>query len=73
MERLQQALMEVTEKSPREIQDHLISRLYEFSGEELNDDYTMMILKFKQPEPVLELEPAGETDGHHELNELKSV
>ena len=73
MERLQQALMEVTEKSPREIQDHLIRRSYEFSGEELNDDYTMMILKFKQPEPVLELEPAGETDGHHELNELKSV
>ena len=46
--RLQQTVVEVTEKSSREIQEHLIKRLYEYSGtDEINDDYTTMIVKFR--------------------------
>lgn len=46
-ERLSQVLMEVRDKDPKEIQSHLINRLYEFSGtENINDDYTTMIVKF---------------------------
>lgn len=34
--------------SPKEMLDHLISRLYEFSGtENINDDYTTLIVRFK--------------------------
>jgi sigma-B regulation protein RsbU (phosphoserine phosphatase) len=47
-ERLATVLQEVKELTPREIQEHLISRLYEFSGtKNINDDYTTMIVKFK--------------------------
>jgi len=46
-DRLAKVLMEVKTLSPREIQDHLISKLYEFSGtKNINDDYTTMIIKF---------------------------
>lgn len=46
-ERLEAVLLEAREKSPREIQEHLISRLYEYSeSDEINDDYTTMIVKF---------------------------
>jgi len=46
-ERLAEVLMEVKTLSPLQIQDHLISRLYEFSGtQNINDDYTTMIIKF---------------------------
>ena len=34
--------------SPAEMQNHLINKLYEFSGtRNINDDYTTMIVKFK--------------------------
>lgn len=47
-ERLAQNVQEVKGGSPIEIQDHLISKLYEFSGtNNINDDYTTMIVKFK--------------------------
>lgn len=47
-ERLRQTLCEVTDKSSREIQEHLIKKLYEYSGtDEINDDYTTMIVKFR--------------------------
>jgi sigma-B regulation protein RsbU (phosphoserine phosphatase) len=47
-ERLAQVLQEVKSFSPKEIQDHLINKLYEFSGtKNINDDYTTMIVKFK--------------------------
>jgi phosphoserine phosphatase RsbU/P len=47
-ERLAQTLIEVKEQSPKQIQEHLIARLYEFSGtKNINDDYTTMIVKFK--------------------------
>ncbi len=47
-DRLATILLEVKHYTPREIQEHLISRLYEFSGtENINDDYTTMIVKFK--------------------------
>lgn len=46
--RLEAALKEVTEKSSQEIENHIIQRLYEFSGSsEINDDYTSMTIKFK--------------------------
>lgn len=46
-ERLAEVLLEVKTLSPREIKDHLIKRLYEFSGtSNINDDYTTMIVKF---------------------------
>jgi phosphoserine phosphatase RsbU/P len=47
-ERLAETLIEVKELSPRQIQEHLITRLYDFSGtKNINDDYTTMIVKFK--------------------------
>jgi serine phosphatase RsbU (regulator of sigma subunit) len=47
-DQLLQTLLEVKEKTSREIQEHLINRLYEFSGsKEINDDYTTMIVKFR--------------------------
>jgi sigma-B regulation protein RsbU (phosphoserine phosphatase) len=47
-DRLAQIVQEVKTLSPKEIQDHLISRLYEFSGtNNINDDYTTMIVRFK--------------------------
>lgn len=46
-ERLAEVLMEVKQQSPKEIQQHLIEKLYEFSGtQNINDDYTTMIVKF---------------------------
>ena len=46
-DRLQKTLDEVTAKSPREIQEHLIEQLYEYSGsDQINDDYTTMIVRF---------------------------
>ncbi|HNP96002.1 MAG TPA: SpoIIE family protein phosphatase [Cyclobacteriaceae bacterium] len=46
-DRLQQTLMEVRKKSAKEIQEHLITKLYEYSGtKDINDDYTTMIVKF---------------------------
>jgi len=50
-ERLAGVLQEVKDRSPKEIQDHLINRLYEFSGtSNINDDYTTMIVRFKSLE-----------------------
>ncbi|WP_254152615.1 GAF domain-containing SpoIIE family protein phosphatase [Chryseosolibacter indicus] len=47
-ERLAEILSEVKSLSPKEIQEHLINKLYEFSGtKNINDDYTTMIVKFK--------------------------
>jgi phosphoserine phosphatase RsbU/P len=47
-DRLAEAIMEVRLQAPKEIQEHLINRLYEFTGtENINDDYTTMIVKFK--------------------------
>ena len=47
-DRLAQTLSETTDKSPKEIQDYLIHKLYEYSEtEEINDDYTTMIVKFR--------------------------
>lgn len=45
--RLAAILMEVKTLEPKQIQDYLIAKLYEFSGtENINDDYTTMIVKF---------------------------
>jgi phosphoserine phosphatase RsbU/P len=47
-DRLTEVLLEVKTLEPRQIQEHLINRLYEFSGtRNINDDYTTMIIKFK--------------------------
>lgn len=47
-ERLEKTLCEVTHEPPRVIQEHLIKRLYEYSGtDQINDDYTTMIVKFR--------------------------
>jgi serine phosphatase RsbU (regulator of sigma subunit) len=47
-EQLLQTLLEVKDKTSREIQEHLINRLYEFSeSKEINDDYTTMIVRFR--------------------------
>lgn len=46
-DRLASVLMDVKEQSSRDIQEHLIKKLYEFSGtDNINDDYTTMIVKF---------------------------
>jgi sigma-B regulation protein RsbU (phosphoserine phosphatase) len=47
-DRLNEVLLEVKTLSAKQIQEHLINRLYEFSGtSNINDDYTTMIVKFK--------------------------
>jgi phosphoserine phosphatase RsbU/P len=47
-ERLAEVLPGVKSFTSREIQEHLISKLYEFSGtKNINDDYTTMIVKFR--------------------------
>ncbi|MEO5601933.1 MAG: GAF domain-containing SpoIIE family protein phosphatase [Cyclobacteriaceae bacterium] len=46
-DRLADVLIEVKNLPSRQIQEHLIKRLYEFSGTtNINDDYTTMIVKF---------------------------
>jgi serine phosphatase RsbU (regulator of sigma subunit) len=46
-ERLSEVLLEVKALEPKQIQEHLIKRLYEFSGTtNIDDDYTTMIVKF---------------------------
>lgn len=46
-DRLAKILLEVKTEAPKRIQEHLIERLYEFSGTtNINDDYTTMIVKF---------------------------
>ncbi|MEJ0030634.1 MAG: PP2C family protein-serine/threonine phosphatase [Bacteroidota bacterium] len=46
--RLKETVLEMTEKEPKEISEHMISKLYEFSGTHMiNDDYTTMIVKFR--------------------------
>lgn len=46
-DRLAAVLLDVKDRSSREIQEHLIAKLYEFSGtDNINDDYTTMIVKF---------------------------
>jgi sigma-B regulation protein RsbU (phosphoserine phosphatase) len=45
---LRETVMEMVSHGPQQIQEHLIGKLYEFTGtEEINDDYTTMIVKFK--------------------------
>jgi phosphoserine phosphatase RsbU/P len=47
-DRLAEAIREVKDQSAKRIQEHLINRLYEFTGtENIDDDYTTMIVKFK--------------------------
>jgi phosphoserine phosphatase RsbU/P len=47
-ERLAEIIAGVKDASPKEIQDRIIQSLYEFSGtQNINDDYTTMIVKFK--------------------------
>ncbi len=46
-DRLRSTVHEVSECSAKQVQDHLISKLYEFSGtDNIDDDYTTMIVKF---------------------------
>lgn len=46
-DRLVEVLLEVKDLEPKQIQEHLIKRLYEFSGTtNIDDDYTTMIVKF---------------------------
>ncbi|MEQ9592332.1 MAG: SpoIIE family protein phosphatase [Cyclobacteriaceae bacterium] len=46
-ERLEATLKEVKDQDVKKIQEHLISKLYEYTGtDEINDDYTTMIVKF---------------------------
>jgi serine phosphatase RsbU (regulator of sigma subunit) len=47
-DRLAAIVKDVYTLGPKEMQDHLIQKLYEFTGtENINDDYTTMIVKFK--------------------------
>jgi phosphoserine phosphatase RsbU/P len=48
-DRLANLVNEANGMTPSEIQNHLINKLYEFSGtSNINDDYTTMIVKFKE-------------------------
>jgi sigma-B regulation protein RsbU (phosphoserine phosphatase) len=45
---LRNAVLEVKDEAPKQMQDFLIRKLYEYSGsDQINDDYTTMIVKFK--------------------------
>jgi serine phosphatase RsbU (regulator of sigma subunit) len=47
-ERLVEGVREVMDQSSGQVQEHLIKKLYEFSGTDIiDDDYTTMIVKFK--------------------------
>ena len=47
-ENLEKTVLEARDKGAKEIQEHLISRLYEYSGtDDINDDFTTMIVRFK--------------------------
>jgi sigma-B regulation protein RsbU (phosphoserine phosphatase) len=47
LENLQDTLQKITDKMPKEIVTGLMDSLYAFSGtNEINDDYTVMIVKF---------------------------
>jgi sigma-B regulation protein RsbU (phosphoserine phosphatase) len=47
-DRLAEAVREQVTQTPKEIEQHIIKKLYEFSGsEDINDDYTSMIVKFR--------------------------
>jgi serine phosphatase RsbU (regulator of sigma subunit) len=47
-DRLTRVVNEAAPLSPLQIQNHLINKLYEFSGtSNIDDDYTTMIVKFK--------------------------
>lgn len=53
-ERLLETVKEVHTLPARSIQDHLISKLYEFTGtDNIDDDYTTMIVKFNDQEKTL--------------------
>lgn len=46
---LRETMTEVVSKTPKEMQEHLIRKLYTYTGtEEIDDDYTTMIVKFRQ-------------------------
>lgn len=46
-DRLSEIVMEANALQPKQIQEHMIKRLYEFTGtDNINDDYTTMIIKF---------------------------
>ena len=46
-DRLLESLLAVKTMTAKQIQEHLIRRLYDFSGTpNINDDYTTMIVKF---------------------------
>ncbi len=48
LDRLKETIESVVIRSPKEIQEHLIKKLYEYTGtEEIDDDYTTMVVKFK--------------------------
>lgn len=47
-DKLAEIILEVKDCSAKEIQDHIIRKLYEFTGtKNINDDYTTMIVKFR--------------------------
>lgn len=47
-ERLVEVVSEVKDKPVSQIQEHLINRLYDFTGtENINDDYTTMVVRFR--------------------------
>lgn len=49
LDRLKDTMQEVIGQTPREMQERLIKELYSYTGtEEINDDYTTMIVKFKK-------------------------
>ena len=48
LDHLKSTVVEAANLSPMKIQEHLIKKLYEYTGtEEIDDDYTTMIVKFR--------------------------
>ena len=58
LDQLNNTLLEVTDRSAKEIELHLIDRLYQYTGtKDINDDYTTMIVKFTGESKLINTKP----------------
>jgi serine phosphatase RsbU (regulator of sigma subunit) len=58
LDMLNATLLQTTQRSAKEIEKHLIGRLYEYTGtKDINDDYTTMIVKFANAPELIDTKP----------------
>jgi serine phosphatase RsbU (regulator of sigma subunit) len=58
LDELNKTLLQVTQSSAKQIETHLINKLYEYTGtKDINDDYTTMIVKFTDTTKLIDTKP----------------